>query len=81
MKDKILPDDNIPQTLEELTKEVNQIIIALEGEKNLQDSMSNYQKLIKLNNLIEKKFQKSSKLINVISKEKINKIVSKKNEK
>ena len=78
MKDKILPDDNIPQTLEELTKEVNQIIIALEGEKNLQDSMSNYQKLIKLNNLIEKKFQKSSKLINVISKEKINKIVSKK---
>jgi exonuclease VII small subunit len=81
MKDKNLLDDNISQSLEELTKDVNEIIIKLEKEKDLQNSIDNYQKLIRLNNIIEKKFQKKSKQINQTTKEKITKIVNKKNAK
>ena len=81
MKDKNLPDDNNSKTVEELTKKVNQIIEQLEKEKNLENSLDNYQELIKLNNIIEKKFQKKSKEINQLTREKINKIIKKKNEK
>ena len=81
MKDKNLPDDNNYISVEELTKKANQIIEQLEKEKNLENSLDNYQELIKLNNIIEKKFQKKSKEINEITKEKINKIIKKKNEK
>ena len=81
MKDKILPDDNNLKSLEELTNEANQIIKKLEAEKNLQNSSESYQKLIKLNIIIEKKFQKKSKQINETTKEKINTILNKKNEK
>jgi len=77
MKDKNLPDDNNLKSLEELTKEANQIIEKLEDEKNLQDSLDNYQKLIKLNNVIEKKFKKKSKEINEITKDKIKNIIKK----
>ena len=80
MKDKNLPDDNNSKSLEELTNEANSIIELLENEKDLQNSIENYQKLIKLNNIIEKKFQKKSKEINQLTKEKINKIIKKKNE-
>ena len=81
MKDKNLPDDNNYISVEELTKKVNQIIEQLEKEKNLENSLDNYQELIKLNNIIEKKFQKKSKEINQLTREKIDKIVKKKNEK
>ena len=81
MKDKNLPDDNNYISIEELTKKANKIIEQLEKEKNLENSLDNYQELIKLNNIIEKKFQKKSKEINEITKEKINKIIKKKNEK
>ena len=81
MKDKNLPDDNNYISVEELTKKANQIIEQLEKEKNLENSLDNYQELIKLNNIIEKKFQKKSKEINHLTKEKINKIIKKKNEK
>ena len=81
MKDKNLPDDNNSQTLDELTRDINQIIEQLEKEKNVENSLNNYQKLIKLNNIIEKNFQRKSKLISQISKEKISKIIKKKNEK
>ena len=63
MKDKNLPDDNISQSLEELTRDANEIIQMLENEKDLENSTDNYQKLIKLNNKIEKKFQNKSKQI------------------
>ena len=43
--------------------------------------MENYQNLLKLNNIIEKKFQKNIKNINENTKEKILKITSKKNAK
>ena len=81
MKDKNLPDDNNYISIEELTKKANQIIEQLEKETNLENSLNNYQELIKLNNIIEKKFQKKSKEINQLTKEKINKIIKKKNEK
>ena len=81
MKDKNLPPDNNTQSIEELTKEANNIIESLEKEKNLQDSINSYQELLKLNNIIEKKFQKNSKKINEETKKKINEIINKKNEK
>jgi exonuclease VII small subunit len=81
MKDKNLPLDNNTQSLEELTKEANNIIESLEKESDLQNSIDTYQELLKLNNIIEKKFQKNSKKINEETKQKINKIKSNKNEK
>ena len=81
MKDKNLPDDNNYISIEELTKKANKIIEQLEKEKNLENSLDNYQELIKLNNIIEKKFQKKSKEINQLTREKINKIIKKNNEK
>ena len=81
MKDKNLPPDNNIQSLEELTRKANNIIESLEKEKDLQNSVDIYQELLKLNNIIEKKFQKSSKKINEETKQKINKITSKKNAK
>ena len=81
MKDKNLPDDNNYISIEELTKKANKIIEQLEKEKNLENSLNDYQELIKLNNIIEKKFQKKSKEINQLTREKINKIIKKKNEK
>ena len=81
MKDKYLPPDNNSQSLEELTNEANNIIESLEGEKNLQNSIDSYQELLKLNNIIEKKFHKTTKIINEETKKKINNITSKKNEK
>ena len=52
MKDKNLPLDNNTQSLEELTKEANNIIESLESEKDLQNSIDSYQQLLKLNNTI-----------------------------
>ena len=81
MKDKNLPLDNNSQSLEELTKEANNIIESLEAEKDLQNSIDSYQELLKLNNIIEKKFHKTAKIINEETKKKINNIILKKNEK
>ena len=81
MKDKNLPADNNSQSLEELTKEANNIIETLEAEKNLHNSIDSYQELLKLNNIIEKKFHKTTKIINEETKKKIDNITSKKNDK
>ena len=81
MKDKNLPDDIKSKPLRELTEEANSIIEQLEKVKNLENSLEDYQKLIKLNNIIEKKFQNSSKNISLETKDKINKIINKKNAK
>ena len=79
MKDKNLPDHNNSKSLEELTEEVNRIIEELENRRDLKNSIEDYQKLIKLNNIIEKKFQKESKNITENIKEKIKNIKVKKN--
>ena len=81
MKDKNLPNDYNSMSLEELTKEANKIIEDLESQKNLENSIENYQNLLKLNNIIEKKFQKNVKIINEKTIENILEITSKKNEK
>ena len=81
MKDKNLPNDYNSLSLEELTKEANKMIEELENQKNLENSIENYQSLIKLNNIIEKKFQKDVKSINEKTKENILKITLKKNAK
>ena len=81
MKDKNLPLDNDPQSLEDLTKEANNIIESLEAEKDLRNSIDSYQELLKINNIIEKKFQKTIKNINEETKKKITNITSKRNEK
>ena len=78
MKDKNLPDDIKSKSLSELTQEVNNIIEQLEKEKNLENSLEDYQKLIKLNNIIEKKFQNSSKKISLKTRDKISQILSNK---
>ena len=77
MKDKNLPDDNSSKSLEELTEEVNRIIEELEKQTDLKNSLDDYQKLIKLNNIIEKRFQRKSKNIGKIIKEKIENIKKK----
>ena len=81
MKDKNLPLDNNIQSLEELTKKVNSIIESLEKEKDLQNSTDSNQELLKLNKIIEKKFQKDSRKINETTKQKIENINNKKNAK
>ena len=77
MKDKNLPDDNNSKSLKELTQEVNSIIEELEKQKDIKNSLNDYQKLIKLNNIIEKKFQRKSKSISQNMKEKIESITKK----
>ena len=81
MKDKNLPDVINLKSLNELTQEANKIIEQIEKEKNFENSLDEYQKLIRLNNIIEKKFQNTSKKISLETKDKINKILSKKNAK
>ena len=81
MKDKNLPNNYNSLSLEELTKEANKMIEDLESQKNLENSIENYQNLLKLNNIIEKKFQKDVKNINEKTRENISKITSKKNAK
>ena len=77
MKEKNFPNNNNLESLDELTKEVSQIIENLEKEKNLENSIEDYQKLIKLNKIIEKKFQANSKNISSETKDKIDKIIKK----
>ena len=81
MNDKNLLDDNSLLSLEELTTEANNIIEVLEKEKDLESSIEDYKKLIRLNNIIEQKFKKNSKQINEKTNQKIKEIVKKKNEK
>ena len=81
MKDKNLPDDNNSKSLDELTKEISSIVEKLEKQKDIKNSLDDYQKIIKLNNIIEKKFQKKSKNINLNIKEKVQNVINKKNAK
>ena len=81
MKDKNLPNDYNSLSLEELTGVANKMVEDIESQKDFEGSIEKYQKLIKLNNIIEKKFQKNVKIINEKTKENIAKIISKKNEK
>ena len=80
MKEKIFPPDYDQCSVEELTEKATKIIESLEKENDLNNSVESYQELLKINNIIEKKFHKNFKNI---SEETINKIkkITKKNEK
>ena len=78
MKDKNLPLDYDNRTLEELTDEANQIIKSLEEKDDLDNSIESYQQLLKLNNLIEKKFHKNSRSISENTNKKIKEIIRRK---
>ena len=78
MKDKNLPLDYDSRTLEELTDEANQIIKSLEKKDDLDNSVESYQELLKLNNLIEKKFQKNFRSIGEKTNKKIKEIIKRK---
>ena len=81
MKEKNLPDDINSKSLDELTQEANNIIEQLEKKDDLKGSLDQYQELMKLNNVIEKKFQKKSKQINQSTREKLSSLSGKKDEK
>ncbi len=78
MKDKNLPLDYDSRTLEELTDEANQILKSLEEKDDLDNSVESYQELLKLNNLIEKKFQKNFRSISEKTNKKIKEIIKRK---
>ena len=80
MKDKILPLDYDQYSIDELTAKANRIIESLEKKNDLNNSVESYQELLRLNSIIEKKFQKNLKSISEETNKKIEKIV-KKNEK
>ena len=77
MKDKNLPDDIKAKSLEELREILNSLLTKIETSPNLENSADDYQKLIKVNNLIERKFQSLSKEISNNSKSKIDEIIKK----
>ena len=81
MKDKNLPNNFNSLSLDELTFEANKMIDDLESNKDLENSEEKYQNLLKLNNIIEKKFRRSAQNINEKTKEKILKITTKKDAK
>tara|TARA_B100001109_G_scaffold253834_1_gene252263 strand:- start:452 stop:706 length:255 start_codon:yes stop_codon:yes gene_type:complete len=81
MKDKNLPNEYNSLSLEELTNKANKMIEELESQNNLENSIDKYQDLLRLNNIIEKKFQKHVKNLSNKTKENIIEITSKKNAK
>ena len=81
MNEKNLPDDIASKSLNELTDLANEIIKNLENENNLENTSEDYTNLLKINRLIEKKFQKGFKEISDKTKFKIKDIKSNKNEK
>ncbi len=81
MKDKNLPNDYNSLSLEELTSKATKMIQELENQKNLENSIEKYQDLLRLNNVIEKKFKINIKDINEKTKKGILEITSKKNAK
>ena len=78
MKDKNLPPDINSTSLEELTDQANQIIEALENEKDLNNSVESYQQLLKLNKIIEKRFHKNFRSISDETNKKVKEIIKKK---
>ena len=81
MNVKNLPDDITLKSLNELTDLADEIIKNLENENNLENTSEDYANLLKINRLIEKKFQKNFKEISDKTIFKIKDIKSNKNAK
>ena len=80
MKDKNLPNDYNSLSIEELTNEANRMIADLESQEDLENSKEKYRELLKLNNIIEKKFQTNVKNLSQKTKDNILKLKLKKND-
>ena len=81
MKEKNIPNNYNTLSVDELTNLADNMIEDLEKQKDLDVSIEKYQKLLKLNNFIEKKFKDNVKNIKEKTKEKISKIRSRINAK
>ena len=81
MNEKNLPDDIASKSLNELTDLADEIIKNLENRNNLENTSDDYANLLKINRLIEKKFQKNFKEISDKTIFKIKDIKSNKNAK
>ena len=81
MNEKNLPDDIALKSLNELTDLADKIIKNLENRNNLENTSEDYANLLKINRLIEKKFQKNFKEISDKTIFKIKDIKSNKNAK
>ena len=81
MNEKNLPDDIASKSLNELTDLADEIIKNLENRNNLENTSGDYANLLKINRLIEKKFQKNFKEISDKTIFKIKDIKSNKNAK
>ena len=81
MNEKNLPDDIASKSLNELTDLADEIIKNLENRNNLENTSEDYANLLKINRLIEKKFQKNFKEISDKTNFKIKDIKSNKNAK
>ena len=81
MNEKNLPDDIASKSLNELTDLADEIIKNLENENNLENTSEDYTNLLKINRLIEKKFQINFKEISDKTNFKIKDIKSNKNAK
>ena len=81
MNEKNLPDDITSKSLNELTDLADEIIKNLENRNNLENTSEDYANLLKINRLIEKKFQKNLKEISDKTNLKIKNIKSNKNAK
>ena len=81
MNEKNLPDDITSKSLNELTDLADEITKNLEHENNLENTSGDFANLLKINRLIEKKFQKNLKEISDKTDLKIKNIKSNKNAK
>ena len=81
MNEKNLPDDITSKSLNELTDLADEIIKNLENENKLENTSEDYTNLLKINRLIEKKFQKNLREISDKTNLKIKNIKSNKNAK
>ena len=81
MNEKNLLDDIALKSLNELTDLADEIIKNLENENKLENTSEDYTNLLKINRLIEKKFQKNFKEISDKTNFKIKNIKSNKNAK
>ena len=81
MKEKNIPNNYNTLSIEELTNLANKMVEDLENQKDLDGSIENYQKILKLNNIIEKKFKENVKNINEKTRENLLKIKSRINAK
>ena len=77
MNSENIPTDIKNKSIEEAQKEVSEIIEILEKEKNLENSIEKYHRLILLNKYIEQKFKNKSKNISKKNFENIQNSLSK----